>query len=386
MAPSRRRRRLHPVHGARPDRRLELRPPGGGVEVGVGRFPHRGELALPAAGAPLVAPDRRRAALHPHRAQPGRGARRRHRRGALGLRPEELRTRETGTEQLLHPRPRVLDRRRAGAPVPRHDRQAAHLDRPGHRPTRPRLRRGRCGRALPEPRTREHGAPQHQPRPAGDRRGRHDRGRLPHLRLPAPGQQPPRPRAGLRRPQRRVQVALPHDPSGGRGVRRDLGERLLEDDRQRERLGADGRRPGARLRLPGHQHADQRLLRRPAARRQRVLREPDLRGRRDRRTGLALPDRPPRRLGLRHRLGAEPDRHRRPGEADQGGRPGLEDRLHLRLRPGDRRAGVADRGAARSLGKHGPRREDGEDAAVPDQAAGLRPPGSQRGRPDRLHA
>ena len=272
------------------------------------------------------------------------GARRRHRRGTLGLRSEELRARQAGPEQLLHPRPRVLDRRRAGTAVPRHDRQAARVARPGHRATRPRLRRRRRGRALPEPGAREHRAAEHQPRPARDRGRRHHRRRLPHLRLPAPEQQPAGPRARLRRPHGGVQVAVPHHPPGGRGVCRHLGERLLEDGRQRERLGADDRRPGTRLCLPGHQHAHQRLLRRPPARRQRLLRESHLRRRRDRRAGLALPDRPSRRLGLRHRVRPEPDRHRRRRPADQGRCPGLEDRLHLRLRPRHRRTGVADRG------------------------------------------
>ncbi len=66
-----------------------------------------------------------------------------------------------------------------------------------------------------------------------------------------------------------------------------------------------------------------------------------------RRAHLALPDRPPRHLGLRHRLAAEPDRHRRRRQADQGRGSGFQDRLHLRLRPRDRQAGVADRGSDR---------------------------------------
>ena len=58
----------------------------------------------------------------------------------------------------------------------------------------------------------------------------------------------------------------------------------------------------------------------------------------------------------------------------------------LRLRPRDRPAGLADRGAARAaVGRAG--REDVADAAAPDQAAGLRPQVHQGARRlDRLHA
>ena len=55
------------------------------------------------------------------------------------------------------------------------------------------------------------------------------------------------------------------------------------------------------------------------------------------------------------------------------------------LRPRHRRAGVADRGTAGAAGRR-PRRVVLPDAAVPDEAAGLRPPGFLHRRPDRLHA
>ena len=60
----------------------------------------------------------------------------------------------------------------------------------------------------------------------------------------------------------------------------------------------DGGR-GARLRLHPADRADQRLLRRPPARRQPVLRRAGRARREDRQARLALPDRPPRPLGLR---------------------------------------------------------------------------------------
>ena len=82
----------------------------------------------------------------------------------------------------------------------------------------------------------------------------------------------------------------------------DLG-RGLEDHRQRERLGADVGRSRARPGLPADLQPEPGLLRRPEAGRQpvREFRRRAQAG--DRRDRLALPDRAPRRLGLR-RAGA----------------------------------------------------------------------------------
>ena len=54
------------------------------------------------------------------------------------------------------------------------------------------------------------------------------------------------------------------------------------------------------------------------------------------------------------------------------------------LRPGDRRAGLAHRGAP-GAGLDGAGRAGVADPAVPDAAAAVRAPGRRRGRPDRLH-
>ena len=107
-------------------------------------------------------------------------------------------------------------------------------------------------------------------------------------------------------------------------------------------LSADMER---RHRLHPHQFADHRLLRRVQAGGQPVRHQHHRHRRRDRRSGLALPDGPPPDLELRPAERADPGRRhrRRPGSAD--GNPDHEAGHDLRLQPGDRRAGLADRGA-----------------------------------------
>ena len=83
--------------------------------------------------------------------------------------------------------------------------------------------------------------------------------------------------------------------------------------------------------------------------------------------------------GLRHRsLPLRTADDRRPAVRAHQPRPGGA------ARSGDRRAGLADRGAAGERQVDGGGREAVADAAVPDQTAGVRAPGRQRGRPDRL--
>ena len=102
---------------------------------------------------------------------------------------------------------------------------------------------------------------------------------------------------------------------GERARRRDLGEGILEGGRQRQCLGADERRRGTRLRLSAGEHADQRLLWRPPARRRPLWRQPGLPRSGDRQEGLALPARASRFVGLRPAGRAEPDRHHRRRQA-----------------------------------------------------------------------
>ncbi len=67
-------------------------------------------------------------------------------------------------------------------------------------------------------------------------------------------------------------------------------------------------------------------------------RQPGLPRREDRQARLALPDGPPRHLGLGAVVAADPRRHHRRRQADQGRRPGHQAGLHLRLRSRHRRS------------------------------------------------
>ena len=67
---------------------------------------------------------------------------------------------------------------------------------------------------------------------------------------------------------------------------------------------------------------------------------------------LALSARPPRLVGLRPAHGPGLDGHHRGQPPGQGGRPDYQAGLCLCLRPGDRRAGLADRGAAGAPVQH----------------------------------
>ena len=73
---------------------------------------------------------------------------------------------------------------------------------------------------------------------------------------------------------------------------------------------------------------------------------------RDRRTRLALPDRPSRSLGLRSAGGAGARRHHRRRPADQGRRPGHEAGVRVRVRSHERPTGVAHRGTTRAAVRH----------------------------------
>ena len=85
-------------------------------------------------------------------------------------------------------------------------------------------------------------------------------------------------RPRLRRGHRRPQVDLPHDSGRGRVRQRHVAERLVALHRKHRGVGADQRRPRARHRLFRDRDADQRLLRRPPARRQPLLGQPGGRG------------------------------------------------------------------------------------------------------------
>ena len=120
--------------------------------------------------------------------------------------------------------------------------------------------------------------------------------------------------------------------------------------------------------------------------RQPVCREPGVRGRQDRQEGLAFSGGASRPVGLRLSRRADAARHRRGRQADQGGGAGQQTGLRLHVRQGDRKAGVADRGEAGADRDERARRSAVEDAAVPDQAAGVRVPGRHDRRSRGFHA
>ena len=166
---------------------------------------------------------------------------------------------------------------------------------------------------------------------------------------------------------------VPFDSAEGRIRARDLGRRIGGVHRRHERLVDADRRRGARLRLPAVRHADQRLLRRPSARRQPVCRKPRLSRRQDRQAGLALPGRPSRTLGLRLSDGADSRGHHGQRAAHQCRRAGQQAGVRLRVRSTNRRARLADRGAAGAAVERAGRAHV-DNAAVSDEAAGLRSP------------
>ena len=120
---------------------------------------------------------------------------------------------------------------------------------------------------------------------------------------------PPGSRAGVRRAHRQAAMDVQSDSASRRGRQRDLGERFVVVQRRRESVVAHQRRRGAGAGLSAADGSDQRHVRRASARRQRVRQHAGVRQVPDRRTRLALPDRPPRSVGLRPAGRADPRRH-----------------------------------------------------------------------------
>ena len=378
------RRRLgHALLAARPDRRGQLRGPRGGV--GLAGRQLRAASALPLAlhaelhrrhplhGGRLPAHDRghrprdRRDALDVPRAQHsalGRVDARELRQGSRLRRDRRARRHLHHHAGLLPARARREDRR-----APRGLRQAGR-DRglPGDRRRRPA--RGPRARIRPL-RGDPDGRRLHHQLVAADRRQRHGRGReLPRAGLLAVAR---RERAGrhpgLRRADRGAPLEVQHHSAVGERVRlRHVAERRLGLDGRRLVVGAAVGRPRARHRLHPDQLADHRLLRRVPAGEQPVRHHDHRDRRRERRAGLALPDRAPPDLELRPAQRADPGRRhgRRPGSAD--GHPDHQAGDDLRLQPRDRRAGLADRGTF------------GACVPGPPASSSRRPSPSRRGR------
>ena len=318
-----------------------------------------------------------------------RGRRPRLRNHHLAARPAELRPRPAD-EPRLHPQGTQLLARPGTPGCSRPPDLCQHRRDP---PRRLR-RRGHGGALLRQPRRRR---PDRRPAPggrtpqvhrqlAGDHLPRRRDPRLIHLgRTARPRRRTARRRARLRRPHRQAALDLPHGAPGGGARHGHLGRGVLADHRRGQRLGPDERGRGTRPRLPADQHADERLVRRPPPRRQPVRREPRSGRLRDGRAPLALPGHSPRSLGLRLRRAGRAGRHRRRRPHGRGGDAAEQAGLPLRLRSGDRRTGLADRGAAGPPNGH-PRRADLGHPAHPHEAAAVRPPGHAARRRDRLHA
>ena len=116
---------------------------------------------------------------------------------------------------------------------------------------------------------------------------------------------------------------------GERSGRRHLGERIVAEERARQRVGADGAGRGARAALPADVDADERLLRRRAAGRQPVRRIAGVSRRGDRQDEVALSDGASRALGLRHPGAAEPGDDHRERAADRRGGAGHQAGIHV---------------------------------------------------------
>ena len=256
-------------------------------------------------------------------------------------------------------------------------RSALHGDarRPPRLP-RPQHRRGGLGHPDHRHRRRRQGGRRHlqdglqrDRRPAGDQgegHHRHQRRRVRHPRL----------HRRLRRQDRQAALAVLHRPQRRRqgGTRPQgpghLGGQLLA---HRRRLGLGHRhlRPRAQHPLLGRRQPLARLQRRgPQGRQPLHLLDPGPQpGRRH--LQVALPEQPPRRLGLRRRERAGAGRHHLGRQADQGAGPGASQRLLLLPEPRDRR--VPLRQAV--LRGHLDRPHQGGRRARPQDGPAVRQPG-----------
>ena len=146
VAQLRRRQRQHEVLPAGPDRHRQLRRPAHRLALAVRRQQRRPGIVAPAQRRPADlhprpagdAADDRRRALPDHRALPGGGGRRRHRRDPLGARSASLRGRRPDARVPLA-RPRLVERRRRRPHLLGHERGVPDRGRRPHRRAGPRL-------------------------------------------------------------------------------------------------------------------------------------------------------------------------------------------------------------------------------------------------------
>ncbi len=227
--------------------------------------------------------------------------------------------------------------------------RAARLPDARRRPAVRRVRRPRPDRARPGPAARA----EMEGRMVADvAAGGVSRPR--HRRLVDRRQQPPRHDVrrgpGLRREDRGAALDVPS--AAGRLARR-----------RRQHLVAPHRRRGQRPRLSAGRQRQPRLLRRQPPRRQRPRQQRRRAEGGDRRGRVGVPDRPPRRLGLRRRLAAAP----LPGPSRPLRRRRIEDRAPVPLRSDHRQAALPDR-RAQGAGERRARGAHRGHAAVPVEA------------------
>ena len=120
----------------------------------------------------------------------------------------------------------------------------------------------------------------------------------------------------------------------------------MEDHGRDQQLGRHEPGPGTGLGLRLRRLARLRLLRGQPQGGQPFRQLRPGAGRLHRGAEMALPDRPPRRLGLRPSVPAGPDQHDPGGTDFRGGGPAHQDGNDLFLRSGDGRTGLPRRGAA----------------------------------------
>ena len=342
MAALGRRPRQHEILGARSNQPRQRQEPARGMAV------EGGQLRAAAAEQPRShAADGRRRALHDRGHAPvGRGHRRRDRRDALDVSTRRRRARRHGAAQRVARR-RVLDRRQAAAHHPHHARLSHGVARRENRTARSVVRAQRRHRSLRRLRSADAEGRHDQLDVACRRRQQRDRGRrraAGRHRAAVEGKHEGL-RARIRRPERQAHLDLPHDSASGRIRQRHMAERFVGLHGQHRRVVAVFRGRRARLRVSACRVADRRFLRRPSSGQQPVRGQPRVPRGEDRQACVAPAARPPRHLGLRHRLAAEPDQHHRQRQADPRRRAGHQAELRLRVRSRDGRSRVADRGA-----------------------------------------
>ena len=154
---------------------------------------------------------------------------------------------------------------------------------------------------------------------------------------------------GVRRADRKEAVAVPERAAARAARSRDVARLRLARALGDQRLGVlhDPRR---RARHPLHARvvAGGELLGRRSPRQQPVRQLHRCRRCRDREVSLALPDRAPRRVGLRHAVAAGARRHHAGRSTRARARVDRQDRLHVHPQSRHREADLRRRGASRA--------------------------------------